>query len=373
VIYLNNQEFTQPNEEILKAQAAFGERYWLPYDAPHELGEKSHRLLCQALEQVYSSLSIPRSSKLWVAPSYQDLLDKTFCSWYSDIALEYGRNQIAIDRAFSFFSAPHPYESLRWESHFLKIDKNGQIDKQAFWESLKPRVSLACLSWADGWTGVIQPLWDLVRICREKEVLCLIDGSAILGKIFLRLEDWQENLVLFQSHSLHGPKGAALVVGSQTPLSLPQLQEPFYEGKEVAIVGWGLTAQKNSLYFDHLSMEGARLRDHLERGIVERVPSAQVLFAETERLPHCTLISFPSIHAEALSFFLQGRKVYVGAGKGQAALTQRLLKMGIEPSLACSALSFSLSYYTTQEEIDRAIEEIVQGVRFLETMSRNLS
>ena len=102
------------------------------------------------------------------------------------------------------------------------------------------------------------------------------------------------------------------------------------------------------------------MRDRLEQGIKQQIPDAVVFFEHVERLPNCTAIAFPDVMAEALLYLLYRHGVYATIGGGTIQrLSHVLIASGVSSLLAQSAISFSLSFDTTQEQIDYAIETIV--------------
>ena len=110
---------------------------------------------------------------------------------------------------------------------------------------------------------------------------------------------------------------------------------------------------------DLLCTEVARLRDKLEQGIIKVYPKAQVCFKDQERLPHCSTIVFPGILNESLLYLLNRRAVYASIGGGSFQQLGLLLQAcGVEEHLAQCGVAFTLSRYTTDEEIDHAIDVI---------------
>lgn len=121
---------------------------------------------------------------------------------------------------------------------------------------------------------------------------------------------------------------------------------------------------------DLLCTEVARLRDKLETNIALGFPEAQILLRDQERLPHCTAIAFPGIANEALLYLLNRKGVYASIGGGcfqQIALI--LTASGVPEALAHSAISFSLSRETSDEEIDRASEIICETAKKLKKIN----
>jgi cysteine desulfurase len=118
---------------------------------------------------------------------------------------------------------------------------------------------------------------------------------------------------------------------------------------------------------DMMSTEVARLKYKLEDGILTKVSRATVLFRDEQRVSHCTAIAFDGVYNELLAYILYQRGVYVGSG--YEGLTNELLKSNVDVKIARSALTFSLSVATTDDDIDRAIDCIADAV----THARNIA
>lgn len=117
---------------------------------------------------------------------------------------------------------------------------------------------------------------------------------------------------------------------------------------------------------DLLSTEVARLRNKLEEGIVAGFPEALPCFKSDERLPHVTAIVFPGIANEALLYALNRRGVYASIGGGSFQQIGLILEAsGLPKAHAHSAISFSLSRLTTEDEVDNAIEIITDTAKKL--------
>jgi cysteine desulfurase len=261
-----------------------------------------------------------------------------------------------ILRAFNQF------EKVGCLGKMLPVNEKGQLSLETLASEIRPRTSLLSLQWAHGLTGVIQPIEAIAKLCQERGIHLHVDASAVIGKLFFRFQDLPCDYLSFDGEKIHAPKGTAAVVTKGATIPLPSYN----------IAGWVAlsTALKEAFdRFDHMATEVARLRDKLERG----VEGAQVFFQDVERLPNTAVIAFPGVHAEALLFFLNRKGVYATCGGGNAQKLSHVLQLcGVEPSLAQSAVSFNLSYETTEEEIDLALEVIHQAVKKLRQLGEKV-
>jgi cysteine desulfurase len=118
-----------------------------------------------------------------------------------------------------------------------------------------------------------------------------------------------------------------------------------------------------------MNLEVARLKGAFETRLCQSVPDVKVLFDQELRLPHISVVVFEGINQELLLFHLQQRKIAASAGGDQQQLLEKLLTMcGYPPAMAHSAISFALSRYTTEEEVDevlRVLSEICLELRLI--------
>jgi cysteine desulfurase len=227
---------------------------------------------------------------------------------------------------------------------------------------------------------VIQHLPDIADLCQQRGILLHLDATHILGKLFYELEDVQADFITFNGDQLHAPKGTGGLYIKHGVKCSPFILGGSEQGGLRAgsfnmpgLAGLASALKEAMDSRDYICTEIARLRDKLEDGIKKGYPRAAVFFQEQERLPHCTTIAFPDINNEALLFTLNRKGVYASMGGGQfQQLALLLMACGVEETLAHSSLSFSLSRYTTEEEIDKAISVIVETAHFLANMSQTI-
>ena len=239
----------------------------------------------------------------------------------------------------------------------------GQVDPEEIAKLINPRTCLVSICLAQGLTGVIQPIAQIAKICQEKKVLLHVDATYAVGKIPLEFEGI--DYLSFSGDRCHALKSSLALFGKAgRPFPpLPPIDTP-------SLIALTAAAQQAMLHLDTMGLEGARLRDHFETGICERVQGAKVLFTEMLRLPNVSVIAFPRVHHEALLYALNRRKVYASVGGVIHAHLHRLLEFASLSEMG--AIHFSLSRYTTQEELEAAIARIADAIHSLEPLSAQL-
>ncbi len=372
--YLDNHTATRPLRSSVEAMFPFFRDQWGSTTAPHHKGQELFPSLNEFKDSLFESLGIPAEDDFYFFPSSGDAIHHLYLSHYFDTVRHSGRNHIlttAIEEA-SVFTSLKRLEELGCCGKIVSVNQQGQLTKSALEGALNPRTSLLSISWANGLTGVIHPIADIAEVCKGKDIRLHVDASYVIGKLYFRFEDLPIDVLTFDGSLLSAPKGTAGLVSKTKTLSLA----PPSSLMGVSVGGMAALSQaikENVKMFDHLCLETARMRAKFEKGILHRIPDAQVLFQKADRLPNCSAIAFPGAISDALLFMLHRRNVYASLGGGHSQkLCHVLTASGIDPLLAQCALSFSLSFETTDEEIDYAIEMIAESVQKLTALSSHL-
>jgi cysteine desulfurase len=372
--YLDHHTATRPHSFAIERMVSFFREHWGAMHAPHKGGQDVHAQYKPALDILLDHLGARDEDHFYFCHSGAEAINAVFNSHYFDSVRESGKNHVLttnIEEA-AILSSLKRLEKLGCKEKILSVNPQGQVTKEMLEDQLGPRTSLFSLSWANGLTGVIHPIADLAEACREQGVRIHVDVSTVIGKLFFRFSDLPIDYVTFEGQLIHSPQGTAgLVVKSDVHFS------PLITGDHTifapGVAALSVAFQENERYFDHLNLETARLRDKLESGICAEISDAVVFFQHVERLPNCCAIGFPGVIGEALLYLLNRKGVYATLGGGQCqTLAHVLIATGIDPVLAQCALSFSLSYETTEAEIDHAINAVVECAQQLQRASVHL-
>lgn len=381
-IYLDNSLTARPSEQALAKMMHFFTSQWGLPSAPHKMGQELYPAMEESYKAIYALLGASENDDFVFTSSGAEAVNQVIQSAYGEITRATGKNQFItanIDEAPAILAVSR-LEELGCVGKMAKANSRGFISPDAVLNEMTPRTSLVSLSWANGLTGVINPVGEIATVCQERGIKLHLDATHILGKLYYELNDIGADYITFSGDVLHAPKGTgglyikagskcrALIQGGneQNGLRAGPFNMP-------AFAALGQAAKEAHDARDLLCTEVARLRDRLESGIADGFPDAFIAFQKEERLPHCSTIVFPGIANEALLFALNRKNVFASIGGGgfqQIGLI--LIASGIEESLAHSAVSFSLSRETTEDEIDTAVEIVVDCANKLRAMSRQL-
>jgi cysteine desulfurase len=382
LIYLDNSTTARPSEKVISAMMPYWTTHWGLPTTPHQKGQELYPPLTEFYKMLYALIGAKESDQVILTSSSAEAVNHVISSAYRDITLSTGKNQFLTsktDEAPAIMAISH-LEPFNCVGKMIEVNAQGIVTAQALADCLSPRTALVSLSWANGLTGVIQPITEIADLCRQRGVRLHLDATHVLGKLFYELEEVGADYLTFNGDQLHGPKGTGVLYIKQGIHCSPFIFGSADQGGMRAgglnlpgLAGLATAAQEAIDSRDLLCTETARLRNQLEQGILKGIPQAKICFKEQERLPHCTTLLFPGIANEALLFALNRRGVCATIGGGNFQQLGLLLGFcGIKETLAHSAISFSLSRYTTEEEIDRAVAIIIESVQMLSRLSEQI-
>lgn len=382
LIYLDNSTAARPSEKVISSMMPYWTTQWGISTTPHQKGQELYPSLTEFYKMLYAFIGAKENDQVILTSSGAEAVNHVISSVYRDVTLPTGKNQFLTskaDEASAIMAISH-LEPFGCVGKMIEVNAQGIVTAQAVADCLSPRTALVSLSWANGLTGVVQPIAEIADLCRQRGVRLHIEATHVLGKLFYELEEINPDYLTFNGDQLHGPRGTGILYVKQGIRCSPFIFGSADQGGMRAgglnlpgLAGLATATQEALDSRDLLCTETARLRNQLEQGILKGFPQAKVCFKSQERLPHCTTILFPGIANEALLFALNRRGVCASIGGGNfQQLGLMLAFSGIENLLAHSALSFSLSRYTTEEEIDRAISIIVESAKMLNQLSDHL-
>jgi cysteine desulfurase len=255
---------------------------------------------------------------------------------------------------------------------FLPVDRSGQLSLDQLKSSLDNDTAVVSIMHANNETGVLFPIAGIGEICREKGVLFHTDAVQSVGKVPIDLKTLPVDMLSISGHKLHAPKGIGVLYVRKgvpfTPYVIGGHQEDGHRaGTEnvASIVGLGRAC---ALAHEHLEEERttvAALRDRLEQGLLAACPDTQLNGDCTNRLPNTTNIGFGYVEGEAILMRLDAVGICASSGSacssGSDGPSHVLRALAVPTEYIRGSIRFSLSHYTTDAEIDRALA-VIPGI-----------
>jgi len=382
-LYFDNNATTQVAPEVLEEMLPYFCEYYGNPSSMHFFGGQLHRKVEEARARVASLIGAEPEEIIF-----------TSCGTESDnTALMSAVETNPTKKHIITTKVEHP-AVLNFCKHlarkgyrvtFLPVDTQGRLDKEALFRALDEDTAVVSIMYANNETGVIFPIAEIGQILRERKVFSHTDAVQAVGKIPIRVKDLSVDILTLSGHKLHAPKGiGALYVRKGTrfyPYIIGGHQERGRRAgtENVAfIVGLGKACE---LAEQHLQQETeylSRLRDKLEKGLLETCPDVSVNGDTAYRLPNTTNVSFEFVEGEAILLRLDEYGICASSGSactsGSLEPSHVLRAMGVRNTAIHGSVRFSLSRYNKESEIDQVIAvmpSIIKDLRSLSPFGRN--
>lgn len=264
---------------------------------------------------------------------------------------------------------------------FLNVKDDGLVDINELKSALRDDTLLVSVMFANNEIGVLQPIEEIGKLCKERGIFFHTDAAQALGKVPIDVEKLGVDLLSMSGHKVYGPKGiGALYVRKRKPRV--KLKPIIHGGGHErgmrsgtlnvpAIVGFGKAVE---IAVNEMQMETARaekLRNRLESALLEQLDHTQINGNKDNRLPGLSNISFAYVEGEGLMMAIPDIAVSSGSACTSASLEPSyvLKALGLSDELAHSSIRFGIGRFTTDEEVDYVIESMVRGVKKLRDLS----
>ena len=359
-IYLDNNATTPLHPEILRALEVNFRDVFGNASSIHQEGQTARRVIEDARESVGRLIGAAPRDIVFTSGGTESNNAAIFGAVGAD-----GRHHI-VTTGIEHPSVAEPVGELERRGCAVSRvppARSGRVDSGTVLEALRPETRLVTMMLANNETGVLQPVEEVGRICRERGIHLHCDAVQAAGKIEFSVDVLGCDTLSISAHKMHAPKGiGALYVRRGLPMSSHMFggaqerrRRPGTENVPLA-AAFGVAAR---IAADRSWCTGAAaLRDRLERQMAE-VNEITVNGAEVPRLPNTSNITFHGIDGEGLviALDLQGIAVSTGSAcsSGRVEPSPILLAMGLSAEEAKSTVRFSLSRFTTKEEIERAV------------------
>ncbi len=378
IVYLDNNATTMVAPEVLDAMLPFfKDRYGNP-SSMHSFGGLVAKDMLRAREQVARLLGA----------------DNDFEITFTGTATE--SDNIAIRGILGYYkekkhvitsTTEHPavlnlckqLEKEGYRVTFVPVGSDGVVDVEFLKNSVTEDTAIVSIMHANNETGVINPVEEIGAFLKERGIPFHVDGVQAAGKIPVDVNKINCDLYSISAHKFHGPKGVgALYVRKGTrmrPLIYGGHQEkgrrPGTENVS-GVVGMGKAAELALLHLKDMSKVAA-LRDKLQKGILEKIKTASINGAIDKRTPNTLNASFEFIEGESILLYLDRKGICVSTGSacssGSLEPSHVLRAMNIPFSKIHGSVRFSLSRYTTEEDIDYTLQELPGVIETLLTIS----
>lgn len=380
-IYLDNNATTRTDPRVLDVMLPyFTEHYGNAASRHHALGREAEQAVEQAREQIAHLLGAAAREIIFTSGATES--DNLALKGIARMYRNKGNHLITVSTEHrAVLDSCKRLEREGFDVTFLPVDRYGSVSVEQIAEALTDKTILVSVMAANNEIGTLQPITEIGRLCKERGVFFHTDAVQAVGKVPLDVEEMGIDLLSLTAHKIYGPKGiGALYVRGRNPRVR---LEPLLDGggherglrsgtlPVPSIVGFGKAC---ALCREEMAREAVRLaqlRERLRMGIMDRLEHVFLNGHPTERLPGNLNLSFAYVEGEALMMSLKGVAVSSGSACTSAnpEPSYVLKALGVSDELAHSSIRFGLGRFTTPEEVDYVIQEVIQAVQRLRDLS----
>ncbi len=380
-IYFDYSATTPVDERVAKKMCdclTIDGNFGNPASSSHEFGWKAEEAVEEARKQVADLINANPKEIIFTsgATESDNLAIKGVAHFYK----KKGKHIVTAKTEHkAVLDTCRQLEREGFEVTYLDPEPNGLIDLDKFKDALRDDTILVSIMHVNNEIGVIQDIQAIGEITRERKILFHVDAAQSAGKVPIDMDELKVDLMSFSAHKIYGPKGiGALYVGRKPRVRLEaQMHGGGHERgmrsgtlatHQIVGMGEAFRLAKEEMAADNERIR--MLRDRLLKGLSD-IEETYINGDLEQRVPHNLNISFNFVEGESLIMALKELAVSSGSACTSASLEPSyvLRALGRNDELAHSSIRFSLGRFTTEEEIDFAIEKIHDNIGKLRELS----
>ena len=378
-VYLDNNATTKVDEEVVKAMLPyFSEYYGNPFSL-HLFGAETGKAVSEARQTIADILKAKPSEIIFTASGSEadNLAIRGIAKAYKH------RGKHIITSTIEHPAVKNTFMDLMedgFEVTMVPVDENGVMIMDEFKKALREDTILVSVMHANNEVGTFQPIEEIAKITKERKIIFHVDAVQTMGKVEIYPEKMGIDLLSFSGHKFHAPKGIGVLYKRDGVRLARIITGGNQEGKRRPgtsnvpyIVGLAKALQMAVANMKEVWDKEEKLRDYFEDEITKRIPEIKINGKGARRLPGTSSITFKYLEGESMLLNLSLKGIAVSSGSACSSDSLQpshvLLAMGVPAEYAHGTLRFSLSKYTTKEEIDYTIEALVEIIGKLRELS----
>lgn len=381
MIYLDNNATTKVDEQVLEAMLPYFKEEYANPSSMYDFAKKSSDAIKVARKQVQEFLG---------ASSDKEIIFTSCGSESANTAIKGVLANNRTKRHIITTAVEHPcvlnlyqaYEKQGYKVDYIGVNSNGELNIKELEDKITDETALVSVMWANNETGIVFPVKEIAEIVKEKNptTMVYVDAVQVAGKINIDVKNTKIDMLGVSGHKFHAPKGIGVLYVKTGTILSPLIVGGHQErGKRAGtenvpyIVGIGKAAELAQASLDYETTEVKRLRDKLEAGILKNIYNARLNTSLTNRVPNTTNIGFQYIEGELILLHLSDIGVCASSGSactsGSLEPSHVLKAMGVPFTSLHGSIRFSLSRFTTEEEVDYVIEQLPKIIEKLNKIS----
>ncbi|MCR4434373.1 MAG: cysteine desulfurase NifS [Clostridiales bacterium] len=379
MIYLDHAATTPVKPEVLEAMIPYYTQKFGNPSSIYAIGRESKKAIEEAREKVAAALGAQPKEIFFTGSGSES--DNWAIKGIAYANRDKGNHIIttAIEHHAVLHTCQY-LESEGFEVTYLPVDENGLVSAEQVKNAIKPNTILITIMFANNEIGVIQPISEIGKVAREKNIYFHTDAVQAIGNIHINVEDMNIDMLSLSAHKFYGPKGVgALYIRKGVKITSYLHGGAQERGRRAStenvagIVGLGKAIEIATQRIDEYNSKLVALRDRTIEEVLKKVPFVRLNGDRYRRLPGNVNFSFEFIEGESLLLMLDMKGIAASSGSactsGSLDPSHVLLAIGLPHEIAHGSLRLTFGEENTQEDVDYLIEVLPMIVERLREMS----
>lgn len=378
-IYMDYSATTPVKKEVLDAMMPYFTETFGNASSPHGFGRDAKKALIKARETIAKTMNAKADEIYFTAGGTES------DNWALKGVLKSIRpkgNHI-ITSAVEHHAVLHAAEVLEKEGYkitYLPVDSDGLISLEELKAAITDETALISIMFMNNEIGTMQPIKEIGEIAKAHNIYFHTDAVQAYGNIAIDVEEMHIDMLSVSAHKIYGPKGVGALYIRKGTLLANMIDGGAQEKKKrpgteniSGIIGFAKAAELANENLEEHIEKLTGLRDRLIDGLLSKISYSRLNGHRTKRHPGNVNISFEFIEGEALLLMLDHKGVAGSSGSactsGSLDPSHVLMAIGLTHEVAHGSLRLSLGDFTTEEDVDYAIEALIPIVQRLREMS----
>jgi len=380
-IYMDNHATTPLDPRVLEAMMPYlTNRFGNAASRNHPFGWEAEQGVETAREQIAKLIGATAKEIIFTSGATES--DNLALKGVALMYREKGNHIItAVTEHKAILDTCKRLEKEGFRVTYLPVQQDGRIDLEDLKRAIDDKTILVSIMFANNEIGVIQPVEEIGKLCRERGVFFHSDATQAVGKVPVDVNKQNIDLMSISGHKMYGPKGVgALYVRRRNPrVQLTAMVDGGGHERGMrsgtlnvaGIVGLGAAAEIAMKDMPQESCKLAGLRNRLKDKIMSQLDEVYINGSEEHRLPGNLNISFAYVEGESLLMGINDVAVSSGSACTSATLEPSyvLKALGAGDDLAHSSIRFGLGRFNTEAEVDYVAAKVVEVVKKLRELS----
>lgn len=375
VIYFDNAATTKVKDEVFKEMEPYLTQEYGNPSSIYNIGRKARKAIEEAREKVAKLIGADKNDIYFTSCGSES--DNTALKGIAYSNKNKGNHIITSKiEHHAILESCKQLETQGFEVTYINVNKDGIIDLEELRNAIKENTILISIMFANNEIGTIQPIEEIAKIAKEKNIIFHTDAVQAVGNVPINVKDMGIDMLSLSGHKIYGPKGiGALYV--KKGIEFTKFMNGGHQEKNkragtenvASIVGLGKACELSEIGLKQHIKHVEELRNYYNREIQNRIENVKINGTMEKRLPGNSNISFKGIDAGGLLLELDKKGICASSGSactsGDVKPSHVLTAIGLDPEYIQGALRITIGEFNTKAQIDYLVENLVEDVNKL--------